>query len=166
MKKILATNDGFTLVEIVLVLAIMPIMIIGIATAYDTVRQMYSKARQLNEVYAVLSACPEIDRALVYDDVSSTTNCFPNNTFQAENGITQTITYTPTITVTPTSSLTAGDQLKDIYDSKAINISVSVPKNPSPPFQLRMLITRNGIGQLWDDYTRLVLPYPSWWWVL
>jgi hypothetical protein len=149
MKYVLGQNsEGFTLVEIVLACVIFPIVVIGVANAYETVRLSYAKARQLNEVYAVLSACPEIDRALEYDSVSSATNCYPNNSFLAENDISSTITYAPQLTVTPTSSLVSTDPLRSANDSKAIDIEVSFPNNPAPPFKLRMLITRNGIGQL------------------
>lgn len=140
--------DGFTLVEIVLACVILPIIVIGIANAYSTVRQSYTKARQLNEVYAVLSACPEIDRALEYDSVTTSTNCYPNNSFQAEDGSTTVITYTPTLTITPTTSLTSGDAFYNTYDSKVVDIQVNIPKSPAAPLKLRMLITRNGIGQL------------------
>ena len=134
MKHTLGQNsDGFTLVEIVLACVIFPIIVIGIANAYDTVRLTYSKARQLNEAYAVLSACPEIDRALEYDSVSNATNCYPNNSFQSENGSTNIINYAPSLTVTPTSSLPNTDPLQTVYDSKAIDIQVSFPKNPAQP---------------------------------
>lgn len=140
--------SGFTLIEVVLATVIFPIIVIGVANAYETVRLSYSKARQLNEVYAVLSACPEIDRALDYDTVTSATNCYPNNSFQVENGGTGNITYTPTLTITPSTSLPNTDPLYNTFDSKAINIQVSFPNNPAAALQLRMLITRNGIGQL------------------
>ncbi|GAC1387687.1 MAG: hypothetical protein NVS1B7_0060 [Candidatus Saccharimonadales bacterium] len=149
MKLTLSPNaDGFTLVEIVLASVIFPIVVIGIANAFDGVRLSYSKARQLNEVYAVLSACPEIDRGLEYDSVTSTTNCYPNTAFQAENGSTNTITYSPTVSVTATSALPLTDPLQPVFDSKAIDIKVGFPNNPAQPLELRMLVTRNGIGQL------------------
>ena len=138
---------GFTIVEIVLACAVFPIIVYSLSQGYMAVRNSYSMARQLNEIYAVLSACPEIDRALVYDSVSSTTNCFPNNTFQAEGGSSTTITYNPTLTVTNTSALAAGDPLKSIPDSKVIDISVGFLHTSAPPLELRMLITRNGVGQ-------------------
>jgi hypothetical protein len=99
-------------------------------------------------MYAVLSACPEIDRALEYDSVTSATNCYPNNTFQSEGAGNTTIVYSPNLTVTPTSSLASTDPLKAVPDSKVIDISVAYPHSTAPPLQLRMLITRNGIGQL------------------
>jgi hypothetical protein len=53
------------------------------------------------------------------------------------------------LSVTDTASLSSSDPLKAIPDSKVVNISVSFPApNASrPALQLRMLITRNGIGQ-------------------
>jgi len=139
---------GFTLVEVLLASVIFPIIVIGISNAYDAVNVQYNTARQLNEMYAVLSACPEIDRALDYTSLVSGTNCYPNNSFQAEGGSSNVITYTPTLTITDTSALGSSDPLKTIPDSKVINISVSYYKLAGPPLQLRMLITRNGIGQL------------------
>jgi len=141
------TQAGFTIVEIALACFVFPIIIYGLSQAYTAVSNSYSMARQLNEIYSVLSACPEIDRALVYDSVSSTTNCFPNNTFQAEGGSSTLITYHPTLTVTNTSSLGSTDPLKSVPDSKVIDISVGFLHTTAPPLELRMLITRNGIGQ-------------------
>ncbi len=66
---------GFGVVEFVLAMAIFPIIVAGLVSGYDAVRRSYTIAKQLNEMYAVLSACPEIDRALEYDSVSSATNC-------------------------------------------------------------------------------------------
>src|ERR1043166_6417018 len=99
-------------------------------------------------MYAVLSACPEIDRALEYDSVSSSNNCYPNNSFYAEGGSGTIITYSPTLTVTYTPSLPSGDPLQAVPDSKVIDIAVGFQKSAAPPLELRMLITRNGIGQL------------------
>ncbi len=141
---------GFTIVELVIACVVFPIIVVGISNAYESVTLSYKTARQLNEVYAVISACPEVDRALEFNSVSSTTNCFPNNTFKAEgSGANATITYSPTLTVTPTSSLAGTDPLQPVFDSKVIDISVSYPNQPTkPPVKLRLLITRNGIGQL------------------
>jgi Tfp pilus assembly protein PilV len=139
---------GFTIVELVLATVIFPIIVIGLMAATASVRKSYTTAKQMNEMYAVLSACPEIDRALEYTSLSSSTNCFPNNTFKAEGGSGLTITYNPTLTVTPTSSLPNGDTLQSVPDSKVVDISVGYPKNATaPPLKLRMLVTRNGIGQ-------------------
>lgn len=146
MKRL--TSEGFSLVEMVLACAIFPIIVFGLMSAYDSVRKSYTVARQLNEMYAVLSACPEIDRALEFNSLTSTTNCFPNNSFAAEAGGSGTITYTPTLTVTNTSNLSPGDPLQPIPDSKVINITVPFPNSSAQPLQLRMLVTRNGIGQL------------------
>ena len=139
---------GFTIVELVLAIVIFPIIVIGLSQAFDAVRKSYTTSRQLNEMYAVLSACPEIDRALEYNSLNSSTNCFPNNTFTAEGGSGLTITYSPTLSVTDTSALPGSDPLQTIPDSKVIQINVGYLKNPgAPALVLRMLVTRNGIGQ-------------------
>jgi prepilin-type N-terminal cleavage/methylation domain-containing protein len=142
------TEDGFTIVELILAIAIFPILVIGLSNAFDSVRKSYTTARQLNEMYTVLSACPEIDRALEFNSLSSTTNCFPNNSFTSEGAGASTITYTPNLTVTDTSTLPSSDPVRSTPDSKIINISVGFPNSPAPPMELRMLVTRNGIGQL------------------
>ncbi len=139
---------GFTIVELVLATVIFPIIVIGLVNAFQAVNQSYKVSKQYNEIYAVLSACPEIDRALEYTSLSSTTNCYPNNVFQAEGGSGASFTYTPTLTVTDTTNLSNTDPLHTVPDSKVINISVPFIKSSVPPLQLRMLITRNGIGQL------------------
>lgn len=142
-------QQGFTIVELVLACAIFPIIVIGLINASATVRKLYMISRQYNEIYTVLSACPEIDRSLDFTSISGSTNCFPNNTFSIEGGISGTIIYVPTLTVTDTSNLPSGDPLKTIPDSKVVDILVSFPKSPSfPKLQLKMLVTRNGIGQL------------------
>lgn len=140
-------NKGFTLVEMVLACAIFPIIVVGLSQGYDAIRRSYTISRQLNEMYAVLSACPEIDRALEYDSISGSTNCFPNNIFQAEGGGGGTITYTPTLTVTNTASLPSTDPLRNVPDSKVIKIDVGFLNNTSNKLEMRMLITRGGIGQ-------------------
>lgn len=147
MFERLNRESGFTIVEMVLACVIFPIIVIGLSNGYDAIRRSYTISKQLNEMYAVLSACPEVDRALEYDSLTSSTNCFPNNTFQAEGGTGGTITYTPTLTVTDTASLAVGDPLRTVPDSKVINISVAFQNQPTNQLQLRMLITRGGIGQ-------------------
>lgn len=137
----------FTLVELLIACIVFPMVMIGISGVFDTVRKAYTTTRQLNEMYAVLSACPEIDRALDYDSITSSANCFPNNSFSAEGGSGNVITYTPTLTVSNTSTLPVSDGLSTVPDSKVVNISVGVPGSPAPPLTMRMLITRNGIGQ-------------------
>lgn len=141
-------ENGFTIVELILAIAIFPIIVVGLSNVFDSVRKSYTTARQLNEMYTVLSACPEIDRALEFNSLTSTTNCFPNNSFTSEGAGATTITYTPTLTVTDTSSLPGSDPIQTTPDSKVINISVGFPNSPASPMQLRMLVTRNGIGQL------------------
>lgn len=140
-------QQGFTIVEIVTACVVFPMIVVSIYTAFRAVSSDYAQAKQFNEMYAVLSACPEIDRALDYDIVTGTNNCYPNNTFYGEGGGSAVYTYTPTLTVTPTSSLSASDPLQVIPDSKVIDIKVNHLNSSAPPLELRMLITRNGIGQ-------------------
>ena len=141
---------GFTVVEVMAAIVVLGIIVAGLISAYNSIRASYVTARQLNEIYTVLSACPEVDRALEFNSLSSTNNCYPNNSFSAENGGPGTITYTPTLTVTNTSALPNTDPLQAVPDSKAIKIVVGfpAPNTNAPALQLRMLITRNGIGQL------------------
>ena len=141
-------HKGFTLVEVVLACAIFPLIVVGLSNGYDAIRRSYTVSKQLNEIYAVLSACPEIDRALEYDSITSSSNCYPNNSFLAEGGSGNVITYSPTLTVTNTPSLPSGDALRVVPDSKVIDISVGFQQSSAPTQKLRILITRNGIGQL------------------
>lgn len=149
-QTIRSESGGFTIVEILIACVVFPIVMFGVTNAFQALQKAYTTARQLNEIYAVISACPEVDRALEFNSVSSTTNCYPNNSFVAEGGGTASVvTYAPTLAVTPTSLLPASDPLRNVFDSKVIDISVGYPKNPSAtPVKLRLLITRNGIGQL------------------
>jgi prepilin-type N-terminal cleavage/methylation domain-containing protein len=142
------SEKGFTLVEVVIACVIFPMIVIFIANAFNALTRSYVVSKQLNEMYAVLSACPEIDRALQYDSISNTTNCYPNNTFKAEGNSGKIITYEPTLTVTNTSNLPINDNLRNIPDSKVVNISTGYQNSNAPELELRMLITRNGIGQL------------------
>lgn len=141
-------QSGFTLVEVVLACVIFPLIVVALTVAYEGVRHSYTISKQLNEMYAVLSACPEIDRALEYDSITSSNNCYPNNSFKAEGGSGNIINYSPNLTVTNTSTLAATDPLQAVPDSKVIDITVGFPQSVAPPLELRMLITRNGIGQL------------------
>jgi prepilin-type N-terminal cleavage/methylation domain-containing protein len=142
-------QEGFTILEILIAVIILPIVVAGVASATNSIRQSYTLARQYNEMYTVLSACPELDRALEFNSLTSTNNCYPNNSFAKENGQTGTISYSPSLSVTDTASLTSTDPLKTFPDSKVVNISVAfpAPNSSRPALQLRMLITRNGIGQ-------------------
>jgi Tfp pilus assembly protein PilE len=144
------SDGGFTIVEAILACAVFGILVGTMFNAFISLRESYMTSRQLNEIYTVLSACPEVDRALEYDSLSSTTNCYPNNVFPAEDGSSQTITYTPALTVTNTSALASSDPLYNIPDSKVVQIDVGFPRPNTavPHLQLRMLITRNGVGQL------------------
>lgn len=146
-KRQLLPDTGFTILELLLACFIFPIIVFGISNAFDAVRKSYTTARELNEIYAVLSACPEIDRALEFNSLTNATNCFPNNSFQSEGAGTSTITYSPNLTVTNTADLPVTDPLNTITDSKVVDISVGFQKSTAPPLRLRMLITRNGIGQ-------------------
>jgi hypothetical protein len=143
-----ADQNGFTIVEIVTACVVFPMIVISLYTAFRAVSSVYIQAKQFNEMYAVLSACPEIDRALDYDIVSGSNNCYPNNTFYGEGGGSAVFTYTPALTVTDTGSLASTDPLKTVPDSKIIDINVQRINSTAPPLELRMLITRNGIGQL------------------
>lgn len=147
-KQSRSKSRGFTSVELLLASVIFGIIVIGISNAYDAVRKSYTVARQLNEIYAVLSACPEIDRALDYTSLTSSTNCSPNNSFINEGGGGGNTTYAPTLSVTETSSLSASDPLRTVPDSKVLDINVAFPHSSATPLGLRMLVTRNGIGQL------------------
>lgn len=153
MKRIFTragSQKGFTIVEAILGCAVFGILVGTMFNAFVSLQSSYRTARQLNEIYTVLSACPEVDRALEFNSLNSTTNCYPNNVFPAEDGSTATVTYTPALTVTDTTALTAGDQLRNIPDSKVVSIDVGFPRpnTAAPHLQLRMLITRNGVGQL------------------
>jgi prepilin-type N-terminal cleavage/methylation domain-containing protein len=147
LKSAQKDPSGFTIIEVVIAIVVFPIIVIGISQAYDAVRKSYTVAKQLNEIYAVLSACPEIDRALEFNSLSDSTNCFPNNNFKAEGSSGLTITYSPTLDVTDTPSLPASDPLQAVPDSKVIDISVGFINSSAPPLELRLLVTRNGVGQ-------------------
>jgi len=150
MFKQLNDQGGFTIVEAILACIVFGILVGTMLNAFVSLQASYRTARQLNEIYTVLSACPEVDRALEFNSLNSTTNCYPNNVFPAEDGSTATVTYTPSLTVTDTASLASSDPLYNIPDSKVVSIDVGFPKpnQASPHLQLRMLITRNGVGQL------------------
>jgi len=141
-------QKGFTIVEIATACVVFPMIVASTYTAFRALNTDYARARQYNDIYAVLSACPEIDRALDYDLVTGANNCYPNNTFYGENGGSAIYQYTPNLTVTQTSSLPNTDPLQGVPDSKVIDINVSRPNSNATSLELRMLITRNGIGQL------------------
>jgi prepilin-type N-terminal cleavage/methylation domain-containing protein len=146
-RRLKKNQKGFTMIEIVTACVIFPIIVVSTYSAFEAIKTEYTRARQFNEMYAVLSACPEIDRALDYDIVTGANNCYPNNTFYGEGGGGAVFTYTPALTVTPTGSLPNTDPLQAVPDSKVIDITVSRLGSAAPPMELRMLITRNGIGQ-------------------
>ena len=142
-------DQGFSIVELLVATIIFPLLVIGITTGYNSARHVYQITRQLNEMYIVLSSCPELDRGLEFNSLSSSTNCYPNNTFPAENGGPGTISYSPVLTVTNTSALPGSDPLQAIPDSKIVeeNVQWPAPNTGLPSLRVRMLITRNGIGQ-------------------
>lgn len=140
-------RQGFSVVEIILTIVIVSMMSSAISLAFSNLNQTYALSRQLNEIYSVLSSCPEIDRALQFDTISGATNCFPNNVFQGEGAAASTITYTPTLTVTGASSLPNTDPLYNTYDSKVVDVAVTRPNSPNFSWKIRLLVTRGGIGQ-------------------
>lgn len=141
-------QGGFTLIEILIALMIFPILVGGVATGFQAVSKSYRMSRQLNEMYAVLSACPELDRALDYAILSNGSNCFPNNTFVAEGTSGKIITYYPTLSVATTASLPVGDPLRNIPDSKIVEVSTGYSIDSSgTPLKLKLLVTRNGVAQ-------------------
>lgn len=142
-------DQGFSIVELLVATIIFPLLVIGITTGYNSARHVYQITRQLNEMYIVLSSCPELDRGLEFNSLSSSTNCYPNNTFPAENGGPGTISYSPVLTVTDTSALPGSDPLQAVPDSKIVeeNVQWPAPNTGLPSLRVRMLITRNGIGQ-------------------
>ena len=149
-KNFKQDQRGFSAVEFLVAAVVFGIMVAGVADAYMGVKRQYAVARQLNEMYTVLSACPEIDRALEFNSLSDTANCSPNNTFAREDGLTGTRSYTPALKVTLTTDpafVASGDPLKNIPDSKVVDVTVGFPGKTSKPMELRMLITRNGVGQ-------------------
>ncbi len=160
-RQVNRQQSGFTLVEIVLACVIFPIIVIGLSNSFDAVRKSYTIAKELNEIYAVLSACPELDRGIQFISLTNTSNCYPNNTFNAEGGSGIQYTYSPSMTVTNTSDLPAGDPLKPFPDSKVINVTVGYLHSSAPPLSLRVLITRNGIAQQWKIPKPDLLPSQS-----
>lgn len=143
MKK---TNEtGFSIVEIVIGIALIGMITIGVAQAFDWLVKDYAYSRELNEIYAALSGCPEIDRAMQYESITST-NCSPNDQFDAETATgSNDITYVTSSVPSLTSSLPASDPVRNIPDSKVVDVTVN-PQSGSP-WKIRLLISRNGIGQ-------------------
>lgn len=142
-------QHGFTIVEILVSIVIFGILAVALVQSFISAENLYSRSKQLYEIYTVLSACPEIDRALQYDQVSGGINCFPNNTFEVEGGGVGTISYVPSLTVTESASLPVSDSLRTVPNSKVIDVEVNYPNNPVlSPWKIRLLISRNGIAQL------------------
>lgn len=139
---------GFTVAEVLISVIVFGIMAVGMAQAFTAVDNVYARTRQLYELYTVLSACPEIDRALQYEQVTGSVQCFPNNSFDKEGGYTGQISYSPVLTVTDTGSLPVGDALRTIPNSKVVDVKVDYLNPINAPWNIRLLISRNGIGQL------------------
>lgn len=145
----ISRERGYTVVEFMVAAVVFGILVTGLFNAYRSMLRSYTLARQMNEIYTVLSACPEIDRALEFTSLTSTTNCAPNNEFMVEDAPGGVISYSPTLTVTDSSALDGSDPLNAYADSKVVDVSVGLPQSPTvPAMELRLLITRNGIGQL------------------
>jgi hypothetical protein len=138
-------SSGFSIVEIIIGIALLGIVIGGVSLAFDWLFKDYARTRELNEIYAALSGCPEIDRAMQYESITST-NCSPNDTFDAETaGGNNDITYITNSAPVLTSALSPTDPAYGIPDSKVVDVSVA-PKS-GHPWKIRLLISRNGIGQ-------------------
>jgi prepilin-type N-terminal cleavage/methylation domain-containing protein len=146
--KLKTSIKGFTVVEVLISIAVFGIVVIAISSAYSGIRRSYQLSRQLNEIYTVLSACPEIDRALEFSSLTTGTNCYPNNTFASEGGTGTVITYTPSLTVTDTYNLSVSDPLSTVPDSKVIDVSTGYSiDNGAADMKLRLLVARNGVAQ-------------------
>jgi hypothetical protein len=148
MKKIKTRIEGFTVAEVLISIVVFAMMAVTVAQGFTAVDNLYTRTRQLYEIYTVLSACPEIDRALQYEQVTGSVQCFPNNTFAKEGGYSGNLTYTPTLTVTNTANLPNGDALKSIPNAKVVQVQVNYLNPVTNPWDIRLLISRNGIGQL------------------
>lgn len=143
MKK--TADNGFSIVEIIIGIFLIGAIIGGVATAFNWLYKDYARSRELNEIYAALSGCPEIDRAMQYESIIST-NCSPNDTFDAEQATgNNDITYITNSTPKLTSALPTTDPVYNLPDSKVVDVTVS-PK-VGQDWKIRLLISRNGIGQ-------------------
>jgi type II secretory pathway pseudopilin PulG len=147
MKKI-KNLKGFTVAEVLISIVVFSIMAVAMAQGFTAAANVYARTRQLYEIYTVLSACPEIDRALQYEQVTGSVQCFPNNTFDKEGGYSGTLSYNPSLTVTNTENLPSGDALKSIPGAKVVEVKVDYLNPINNPWDIRLLISRNGIGQL------------------
>lgn len=138
-------ESGFSIVEIIIGIVLLGVVIGGVALGFDWLMKDYARSRQLNEIYAALSGCPEIDRAMQYESIIST-NCSPNDTFDAElaNG-NNNITYATSSAPVLTSALAPSDPAYNIPDSKVVDVTVNPVSGHT--WKIRLLISRNGIGQ-------------------
>ena len=149
MKKIKKRlQNGFTVAEVLISVVVFSIMAVAMAEGFTAADNVYTRTRQLYDIYTVLSACPEIDRALQYEQVTGSAQCFPNNTFDKEGGYSGTISYSPSLTVTDTANLPNGDALKSVPNGKVVEVQVNYLNPVNNPWDIRLLISRNGIGQL------------------
>lgn len=143
MKK--TSETGFSIVEVIVGIVLLGIVIGGIALAFDWLFKDYARSRELNEIYAALSGCPEIDRAMQFESITST-NCSPNDMFDAETATgNNDITYVTSSAPVLTSALATDDPAYNIPDSKVVDVTVT-PKT-GKTWKVRLLISRNGIGQ-------------------
>ncbi len=141
-------QSGFTVVEILISIALLGLIVAAVSSAYGGINRSYRLSRQLNEIYTVLSACPEIDRALEFSSLATGTYCYPNNTFESEGDTGAVITYTPALTVTDTLSLPASDPLSNVPESKVIDVSTGFSIDEgADDLKLRLLVARNGVAQ-------------------
>lgn len=151
MSNIKRRNQkGFSALEFVVASVVFGIIAMSTISTFMSVRHSYEVARQLDEMYTVLSACPEIDRALEFNSLSDVANCSPNNQFVRENNLPGSRTYAPALNVTLTSDpslVTKNDPLRVYPDSKIVDVTVGFQGKNTKPMELRMLITRNGVGQ-------------------
>ena len=138
-------QGGFTIVEIVIGIVLIGIIAGGVAQAFDWLIRDSARSRETNEIYAALSGCPEVDRAMQYESIVST-NCSPNDTFDAEiQGGNNEISYATSSIPVLTSSLNSADPVYNVPDAKVIDVTVT-PKS-GHPWKIRLLVSRNGIGQ-------------------
>lgn len=146
--KLKTNGQGFTIVEVLISIAVFGFVVLAVSSAYSGIRKSYQLSRQLNEIYTVLSACPEIDRALEFSSLETGTNCYPNNTFASEGGTGTTITYTPNLVVTDTYDIDVSDPISVVPESKVIDVSTGYSiDNGAADMKLRLLVARNGVAQ-------------------
>lgn len=138
-------QSGFTVVEVLVAIVVLGIMITGVALGFQWLIGDYAKSREYNEIYAALSGCPEIDRAMQYESIVST-NCSPNDTFDSETASgNNDIAYNTSSIPQLTSSLNSADPVYNVPNAKVIDVVVTPKKGHV--WKIRLLVSRNGIGQ-------------------